>query len=281
MSRNIAWARQQETEQPKPLFQDPYAKALLKTAPADFQIPPEVDVLLDVLATKYIDEMLLNATGMVGLNGIAQGDYNQVVLLGDAMDTRPFRLPWPQGTVLYVVASSESHELAEAVLTHHAAKVPPGCMLRRVNARLQAGGEVGFCEELQRQGFRGDRLSVWGVQGLHELGLSGAELSCLLVEVSGCAAYHSLVLGELPAMEEAVARNLLADSGLLATVLPWDHEELSYGRWQADVRAQLPSSCRRRFSAQQLRLSDAQVDSYGVHVAAAMEADEDFFGNFS
>lgn len=34
-------------------------------------------------------------------------DTVQVVLLGDAMDTRPFRLDWPSGIVFYLVAPSE------------------------------------------------------------------------------------------------------------------------------------------------------------------------------
>jgi hypothetical protein len=40
----------------------------------------------------------------------------QVVLLGDAFDTRPFRLAWPPGTAIYLVAPLEAHAAAEAVL---------------------------------------------------------------------------------------------------------------------------------------------------------------------
>lgn len=53
------------------------------------------------------------------------------------MDTRPFRLPWPEGTVLYMVAPPEVHEVAEAVLAQQGAAVPRGCLLRRVRADLQ------------------------------------------------------------------------------------------------------------------------------------------------
>jgi Leucine carboxyl methyltransferase len=60
-----------------------------------------------IAATRYIDESLLNA---VGLHHDLRGDFNQVVLLPDALDTRPFRLPWLPGTVIYVVASAEHHE---------------------------------------------------------------------------------------------------------------------------------------------------------------------------
>lgn len=62
-----------------------------------------------------------------------------MVLVGDGMDTRPFRLPWPEGTVMFLVAPPESHELAEAVLQAAQARVPRGCLLRRVNLKVRGG----------------------------------------------------------------------------------------------------------------------------------------------
>lgn len=40
--------------------------------------------------------------------------------------------------------------------------VPRGCLLRRVSVDLQGGASI--ITELERAGFRGDRLSVWAVQ---------------------------------------------------------------------------------------------------------------------
>ena len=92
-------------------------------------------------------------------------EYNQVVLVGDAFDTRPFRLPWPEGTVIFCVASAEAHRIAEAALKEQQARVPRGCLLRRVPAELQADDSGGsFAAALERAGFRGDRLSVWVLQ---------------------------------------------------------------------------------------------------------------------
>ena len=50
----------------------------------------------------FIDEQVMAATAVV--NTARKQDYNQVVLVGDGFDTRPFRLPWPAGTVIYMVA---------------------------------------------------------------------------------------------------------------------------------------------------------------------------------
>ncbi len=91
-----------------------------------------------------------------------QQEYNQVVLVGDAFDTRPFRLPWPEGTVLFCVAPAAAHAAADAALKAAGARVPRGCLLRRVPAELADGSS--FAGALETAGFRGDRLSVWALQ---------------------------------------------------------------------------------------------------------------------
>lgn len=89
-------------------------------------------------------------------------EYNQVVLVGDAFDTRPFRLPWPEGTVLFCVAPAAAHAAADAAFKAAGARVPRGCLLRRVPAELAGGAS--FAGALETAGFRGDRLSVWALQ---------------------------------------------------------------------------------------------------------------------
>lgn len=85
-----------------------------------------------------------------------------MVLVGDAFDTRPFRLPWPEGTLLFCVAPAAAHAAADAALKAAGARVPRGCLLRRVPAELADG--AGFAGALETAGFRGDRLSVWALQ---------------------------------------------------------------------------------------------------------------------
>lgn len=182
---------------------------------------------MDAVATRYIDESLANAMQATAVNSIQEGDFKQVVLFGDGFDTRPFRLDWPAGTLLFVVAPAEVHEKAEALLAASPRKphAPRGCLLRRVNMNLRAaataaadaaeaspagsssssseeGGPeqqeqrqqqavpTAFAEQLSRAGFRGDRLSVWALQGLHGQGLSQGVLQQLLAEIANCAAFH-------------------------------------------------------------------------------------------
>ncbi|PNH00468.1 hypothetical protein TSOC_013707, partial [Tetrabaena socialis] len=202
------------------------------------EVPPavaEAEAARDVIATAHIDRLLLTATSVSAVNRITQGDYRQagggwggcraVVLLGDGLDSRPFRLPWPPGTALFLAAPLEVHAAAEVALKSEAAaavaagvveaagaaeagpsgkggkrppgpRPPPGCLLRRVVVDLQGvgvGGGAGYTNSsasasssapassppsfglaasLAAVGFRTDRLSVWGVQGLAGLGLS-------------------------------------------------------------------------------------------------------------
>ncbi len=65
----------------------------------------------------------------------------QVVLVGDGLDTRPYRLPWPPGTLLFVVAPAEVHAAAEAALA------TPGA-LAAAEAAAAAGGAAATAPEL-------------------------------------------------------------------------------------------------------------------------------------
>ena len=73
----------------------------------------KADQAVTAACIRYIDETVLNATS---LHHDAKGDFNQVVLIGDGLDTRPFRLPWPPGTVIFLLASTQAHAETKALL---------------------------------------------------------------------------------------------------------------------------------------------------------------------
>uniref|UniRef100_A0A7S0WRI5 S-adenosyl-L-methionine-dependent methyltransferase n=1 Tax=Chlamydomonas leiostraca TaxID=1034604 RepID=A0A7S0WRI5_9CHLO len=213
ISLRIARARLAETEAAsqqsiQPLFIDPYAEALVKGSQPSSSTSTAT-LLMDALATRYLDELLLTALAATNVNTINKGDYRQVVLVGDGFDTRPYRLPWPEGTIIFLVAPAESHQAAEAVIKAAGAHVPRSCLLRRVNAPLQqettsagsngststantagasnAAGSSGdsgqqeeqdpfvsFMTNLERAGFQGSKLSVWVLQGVpYCVGMAG------------------------------------------------------------------------------------------------------------
>ncbi|KAG2453083.1 hypothetical protein HYH02_002415 [Chlamydomonas schloesseri] len=358
-----------------PLFVDPYAELLAGgRAPAGAS---PAQVAADVISTAYTDELLLRAVGLSAVNGISEGDYRQVVLLGDALDTRPYRLPWPPGTALFLVAPAQAHAAAEAALASQAAadiaaavaaettvpasptssssssaassssssaassssssstsassgaaapgsdsaeaastaaavspaggrakatakaggraakrpagpRPPPGCLVRRVSVDLRpapgGGGAPDLLGPLTAAGFRGDRLSVWGLQGIAGLGLDQQDVAALLAEAANAAAYHSLLLGELPGeLGASQAANAIAEAGLLGAPLALGTDDVRYGRWQREWGPPEDPEQPQRwvFASQQVRLSIAQMDTYTDHGAAAAELDEDFFDNFS
>lgn len=196
-SRLLALLRLTEASRQPPLFVDPLAEPLANGLGSDI-----IGAVTDrqaaeaSITTRYIDEQLLLAA-LKDPNPFDQREFNQVVLVGDGFDTRPFRLPWPTGTILYLVATAEAHERAEAILSGRPeARLPPGCLLKRVDANFKSLSN--WSESLERAGFRGDRLSVWGLQGLADQQLTLESWAMVFQQIDFAAAFDSVVVGELP-----------------------------------------------------------------------------------
>jgi hypothetical protein len=161
-------------------------------------------------------------------------------------------------------------------------------------ASLQQPQPSMLMNELLRAGFRADRLSVWVLQGLHGQGLEQHHLQQLLTEVTNCAAFHSLFVGELPGpMSRRDAENLLAEAGLLGAVTSYEAADNGqYGRWQECRSVTAAAACaggdeemseRWLCTAQQMRLSLEQMGIYEDWSAEyeANDAGDDFIGNFT
>lgn len=164
-SRRLAYFRAQETLLPSPLLSDTFAAPLAETFTTPYP-PLDTNELksaaFDMISTRFIDDQILLALSSV--NTGRDQPYNQLVLLGDGYCTRPFRLNVPTGTVIYLVAPGEVHERAEALLAElpKKARVPRGCLLRRIDCNIIDGNSC--ANELERAGYRADRVSVWALQ---------------------------------------------------------------------------------------------------------------------
>ncbi|MFE1770843.1 SAM-dependent methyltransferase [Streptomyces sp. NPDC059008] len=112
----VAWARAVEHRRPDRLFHDDHAAAFLTAAGAEASTPPaEFCAALPVAVatrTAFFDEHLRSVT---------VGGIRQVVLLGAGLDTRAFRLPWPDGTSLYELDTPELLAFKEPVLASRGA----------------------------------------------------------------------------------------------------------------------------------------------------------------
>eukprot|EP00892_Ulva_mutabilis_P011776 jgi/Ulvmu1/8971/UM005_0062.1 len=202
-------------------------------------------------AADHIDNILVKS---LDLHHDVFGDYRQAVLI-DGCSDRPFRLDWPDGTVVFMVGSTQ--QLTDSVSSHPAG-MRKGCLLRRVALDQWETGRLEMA--LIEAGFQADKLSVWVLQAEDDWQVEG--LSHAAAEVANCAALGSLVLGVSAGIDAGAVRNSLAESGLLGSV----QSEPGGGA---------------SFTVQQQRPSLLQEGTYHRHVQAAEEADEDFFGNFS
>jgi hypothetical protein len=107
-----------------------------------------------------------------------------------------------------------------------------------------------------------------------------AELEHIVAQVTNCAAFGSIVVGDVSGIPRANCENLLASNGLLGTVVPVGCEMDLHGRFPEDSSR----DAHRQdwlFTSQHQRLSLAEMSIYHDHVAVAEDVGEDFFGHFS
>jgi methyltransferase (TIGR00027 family) len=108
----VASGRAMATKDPRGLINDPFAEPLVRAVGLDFftkmmdgeldldaienASPVRVQAVIDGMAvrTKYFDDYFINATD----TGV-----RQVVILASGLDARAYRLPWPDGTVVYEI----------------------------------------------------------------------------------------------------------------------------------------------------------------------------------
>jgi methyltransferase (TIGR00027 family) len=152
-ARWTAAVRALETERPDRLVDDPWAAALAGTqgqAWLDARSPESV--LPIVLRTRFFDDWLVSI--------VASEDLRQVVLLGAGLDTRAFRLPWPEGCVVFEL--DRAPVLAQKTEVLERAEAVPRCERKTVVADLRDEWTVA----LAQAGFDRGRPAAWLLEGL-------------------------------------------------------------------------------------------------------------------
>ncbi|MGW0410498.1 class I SAM-dependent methyltransferase [Streptomyces collinus] len=159
----VARVRALETERADPLFRDPLARAfaaaggLWPSSPP----PPQGDeaarrrrlavAFSIVIRTKYLDDLLHRACA----SGI-----RQVVLLGAGMDSRAFRIDWPEGTRLFEVDTAQPLDFKDQVLRQEQAV--PRC--RRIPVAVDLRED--WPQALAAAGHDPATPTVWIAEGL-------------------------------------------------------------------------------------------------------------------
>ena len=151
-SRWTASARAKESAREDCLFNDPWAAALAGPEGAKWLEQRGGNVSPMVVRTRYFDDYLQDAA--------RQRDILQIVILAAGLDTRAFRLPWPDGTHLYELDQPAVLEYKAQVLD--AADARPACKRTAIGSDLTGNWQAALLEN----GFERFRPSTWLLEGL-------------------------------------------------------------------------------------------------------------------
>ncbi|MGZ4510567.1 MAG: class I SAM-dependent methyltransferase [Mycobacterium sp.] len=165
----VAAGRAMATKDPRGLIHDPFAEPLVRAVGVDFftkMMDGELDLdaiensslvrvqaMVDGMAvrTKYFDDYFVNATG---------GGIRQVVILASGLDSRAYRLPWPDGTVVYEIDQPRVIEFKTGTLAGIGAE--PTATRRTVPIDLRGDWPTA----LKAAGFDTTAPTAWLAEGL-------------------------------------------------------------------------------------------------------------------
>jgi methyltransferase (TIGR00027 family) len=162
----VAAARALASKEPNPLIADPFAAPLVRavgieffTRLADGQISLSDEkastaaLMTTVMAvrTKFFDDFFIGA-GSAGIR--------QAVILASGLDSRPYRLPWPQGTTVYEIDQPKVIEFKSTTMTEIGAT--PSAERRTVAIDLREDWPAA----LRRSGFDETQPTAWSAEGL-------------------------------------------------------------------------------------------------------------------
>src|SRR5262245_19970888 len=166
----VAAARAAETESANPLISDPFVRVFLdavgdgiwnwyaaplpaEVVEAEPEWPLRMQTMVGYMAsrTAFFDTFFLDATNT---------GARQVVILAAGLDSRPWRLPWPDGTTVYELDQPRVLEFKSSTLTRRGNQ--PTCERVAVPVDLRQDWPAA----LQQAGFDASTPSVWSAEGL-------------------------------------------------------------------------------------------------------------------
>lgn len=167
----VAAARAAETDSENPLISDQFARVFLhaagegmwnwfaapnlpaQIAEAEPDLKPRLQGMVDYMAarTAFFDKFFLDAT---------REGVRQVVILAAGLDSRAWRLPWPDGVKVYELDQPRVLDWKLSTLRDNGAQ--PACDLVTVPVDLRHDWPAA----LQEAGFDASAPSVWSAEGL-------------------------------------------------------------------------------------------------------------------
>ncbi|MFG2623183.1 class I SAM-dependent methyltransferase [Streptomyces sp. NPDC048507] len=252
VSRTAQWtaaARALETDREDRLFADPYARTVADTIGFDLldRYAGAGTVPFLAIRTTYLDRAIVRAVEDHGIR--------QVVFLAAGMDTRFFRLPWPDGVTVYELDRPALLEVKADMLAGEPA--PAG----RTRVTVPVDLTEDWTGPLRAAGWNPAEPVLWVVEGLLFF-LPEQAVRHLISTLAGQSAPGSVLLGDViskAALQNPLSRaflNCLEEDGnpwLFGTETPeellaecgWDVREVrqpgesgaDFGRWPYPVPA--------------------------------------------
>jgi methyltransferase (TIGR00027 family) len=151
-ARWTAAARTLESKRADPLFNDPWAAVLAGEQGAAWMARrTEESCLPMILRTRFFDDFLKKITG--------QDNIRQVVLLAAGLDTRAFRLSWPEGTSVFELDQPAVLQYKKKIMD--SGSVQATCMRQTIPTDLTQP----FGALLKAAGFNPQMPSGWLLEG--------------------------------------------------------------------------------------------------------------------
>jgi methyltransferase (TIGR00027 family) len=191
----VATARALEAQKPDPLVVDPYAELFCRAVGGSWADvldgnAPEHELKRDdfgqhfvnfqAARTKYFDAYFQRA---------AAAGARQVVILAAGLDSRAYRLPWPDGTTVFELDQPQVLDFKREVLAEHG--VQPRTERREIPVDLREN----WPQALQDNGFDPGQFSAWIAEGLL-IYLPAAAQEQLFTGIDGLASMGSHVAVE-------------------------------------------------------------------------------------
>ncbi len=196
----VASARAAETRSDNPLISDPFAQVFLDAVgdgvwnwhsapqlPAELveaapELPLQMQAMVGYMAsrTAFFDKFFLDAT---------RAGIRQAVILAAGLDSRAWRLAWPDGITVYELDQPRVLDFKASTLAEHGAQ--PACHRAAVPVDLRQD----WSKALQEAGFDPSVPSAWSAEGLMPY-LPAAAQDLLFERVHGLTATGSRVAVE-------------------------------------------------------------------------------------
>jgi methyltransferase (TIGR00027 family) len=199
----VAMVRARESRRADRLFDDPYAQAFVDAAPGTFPEEPKTSEALAALGPMASLGAVFYVHGVVRtrfyddyLTAAAAAGCSQVVLLAAGLDTRAFRLAWPDDTRVFEIDLPDVLAFKDTVLAAR------GAVARCARITVPGDLRADWAAALAEAGFDPARPAAWLAEGLL-IYLTAAEAERMLTDVTELSAPGSQIAFEQSPMAAA------------------------------------------------------------------------------